>query len=889
MKTAIRLFLFLLLLWPASVFAQTASLLPMGVSQFFDNNGNPLSAGKVYTYIVGTTTNKTTWTNGGETVTNTNPITLDAGGKAIIYGQGAYRMVVRDRNGNLIWDAVTSSTGAGGGGASTGDGDLVGTIKPWAGIAAPNQYAFAYGQEVSRTTYSVLLTAITQVANVICTSSSNTLTGLSDTTQIRIGAAIESICVAPGTTVASKTSSTVVLSNPSSVSINTTAIFYPFGNGDGSTTFNLPDLRGNTVVGRTNMGGTASTNVTSTYYGTGPDAQGAVGGAQSKALATTNLPAYTPTGTIVSNVTDPGHIHALSNAVNPLSAAAGGVASGANVGGQATIASAVTGITVASAFTGVAQGGAATAFGLIQPSMTLNYIIKITPDTNSAIATGVTSLGGMTGDITCGAGLLCTGNTISITSVTRPGGLDTQVQFNNAGLFDGSANFTWISPVLTIGVASSTTGQLKLTGATSGVVTITPQSIAGTITFTLPNASGTPAISVPSPLSLSATTGAISWAGLTSGGILYASSTTAIASSALLTANQIILGGGAGTAPAALGSLGTTTTLLHGNAGGAPTFGSVVSADLNITTTSCTNQFVTAISAGGVGTCTTDTLASAQHANQGTTTTVLHGNAGGNPSFASVALADMATIAANTVLSNWTAGATVPTANTWPACAADGVHALTYTNGSGVLCTVLTTGGAGTVTSVTQGSGMSFSTTPCTTTCTVSVGSGNKVLLATLTASNSATLADTTSLTSTYNRYEIVFSQIIPATNNVSCRLRYNVGGVQTSGYKSTLLFGQGAATGSNTSTTFILCASSSEGLTNADPGLDAVCSINNPSGAVKSKTICTIGHTGNSDPTISATSVGWYDTNGAVTGIELSMSSGNITSGTVRIYGIVN
>lgn len=84
---------------------------------------------------------------------------------------------------------------------------------------------------------------------------------------------------------------------------------------------------------------------------------------------------------------------------------------------------------------------------------------------------------------------------------------------------------------------------------------------------------------------------------------------------------------------------GTTTTLLHGNGAGNPAFSAVVSADMNITTTSCTNQFVTAISAGAVGTCTTDTLASAQHANQGTTTTVLHGNAAGNPSFGAVALA----------------------------------------------------------------------------------------------------------------------------------------------------------------------------------------------------------------------------------------------------------
>lgn len=124
----------------------------------------------------------------------------------------------------------------------------------------------------------------------------------------------------------------------------------------------------------------------------------------------------------------------------------------------------------------------------------------------------------------------------------------------------------------------------------------------------------------------------------TSGGILGYTGTGTLSSSGLLTANALLLGGGAGATPSALGSLGTTSTVLHGNAAGAPSFGSVTSSDMNITTTSCTNQFVTAISAGGVGTCTTDTLAGAQHANQGTTTTVLHGNAAGNPSWGSVSL-----------------------------------------------------------------------------------------------------------------------------------------------------------------------------------------------------------------------------------------------------------
>ena len=55
-------------------------------------------------------------------------------------------------------------------------------------------------------------------------------------------------------------------------------------------------------------------------------------------------------------------------------------------------------------------------------------------------------------------------------------------------------------------------------------------------------------------------------------------------------------------------------------------------------TNSCTNQVLTAISDSAAATCTSLTLASAYFANQGTTITVLHGNASGNPSFGAVVL-----------------------------------------------------------------------------------------------------------------------------------------------------------------------------------------------------------------------------------------------------------
>lgn len=128
--------------------AADASLIPNGVQQYFDNNGNPLTSGYVYYYEPGTTTFKNTWQDGDKNTLNSNPIRLNAAGRAIIYGDGTYRQVVKDKAGNLIWDAVTAPGGGGSTPTNVGDGNLVGTVLPWVGVVAPNQYVFAYGQEI---------------------------------------------------------------------------------------------------------------------------------------------------------------------------------------------------------------------------------------------------------------------------------------------------------------------------------------------------------------------------------------------------------------------------------------------------------------------------------------------------------------------------------------------------------------------------------------------------------------------------------------------------------------------------------------------------------------------------------------------------------------------
>lgn len=155
----------------------------------------------------------------------------------------------------------------------------------------------------------------------------------------------------------------------------------------------------------------------------------------------------------------------------------------------------------------------------------------------------------------------------------------------------------------------------------------------------------------------------------TSGGIPYFDSTSSMQSSGALLANRIVLGGGAGLAPTTLGSLGTTTTVLHGNAAGAPSFGAVVSADLNITSTTCTNQFISAISTGGVGTCAsvnltnsaTGTLQAAQFPTLTGDVTTPGASLATTIAANAVTNAKMATMAANTVKANATGGSATPT------------------------------------------------------------------------------------------------------------------------------------------------------------------------------------------------------------------------------------
>lgn len=74
-----------------------AKLAPYAVQQFFDNSGDPLAGGKLYTYEAGTSTPKATYTDADEGTANANPVVLDSNGRADIWlDSGSYKFVLKD-------------------------------------------------------------------------------------------------------------------------------------------------------------------------------------------------------------------------------------------------------------------------------------------------------------------------------------------------------------------------------------------------------------------------------------------------------------------------------------------------------------------------------------------------------------------------------------------------------------------------------------------------------------------------------------------------------------------------------------------------------------------------------------------------------------------------
>lgn len=135
-----------------------------------------------------------------------------------------------------------------------------------------------------------------------------------------------------------------------------TAISTTWGAGDGSTTFNLPDLRGRAPIGV----GTGSGLTARTLAGTG--------GAETHALSEAELATHDHA------VTDPGHTHAPATGdrfyTRDVGSGTGQIGAGSNIRIETATGSATTGLTVDNAGSGDAHNN-------MQPWAAVRFIIKI--------------------------------------------------------------------------------------------------------------------------------------------------------------------------------------------------------------------------------------------------------------------------------------------------------------------------------------------------------------------------------------------------------------------------------------------------------------------------------------------------------------------------------
>jgi microcystin-dependent protein len=134
---------------------------------------------------------------------------------------------VLDASSITVTGNVSATEFYGGGGNLTGIVTVPsGAIFPYGGTAAPSGYLLCFGQDISRSTYSDLFSAI-------------------------------------GTT---------------------------YGVGDGATTFTLPDLRGRVVAGQDDMGGSSANRLTGQTGGVDGDVLGGSGGGETVTLLNANMP-----------------------------------------------------------------------------------------------------------------------------------------------------------------------------------------------------------------------------------------------------------------------------------------------------------------------------------------------------------------------------------------------------------------------------------------------------------------------------------------------------------------------------------------------------------------------------------------------------------------------
>jgi hypothetical protein len=186
-----------------------------------------------------------------------------------------------------------------------------------------------------------------------------------------------------------------------------------------------------------------------------------------------------------------------------------------------------------------------------------------------------------------------------------------------------------------------------------------------------------------------------------------------------------------------------------------------------------------------------------------------------------------------------------------------------------------------------------------------SIPSGAMTLIKTLTASSSATLSfvngsDGVVLDSTYPIYQFEFINIHPATDNVSFQFQTSIDNGSNYNVVTTNTLFDAYHNESDTVTNLLYQSAQdsaqSTGLLNIsiqigndnDQSLSGTFNLFNPSSTTYVKNYIANTHRYDaSDYAINVFTAGYANTTSAVNAIKFQMSSGNIDSGTIKLYGI--